>query len=62
MLTGKCVKKLFADTNTLTALQKCVLPNRLRTTVVQLGCLQRDGIDVWVLLREFQLQAPTGQS
>lgn len=28
--------------------------------MIQLGCLQRDGIDVWVLLRDFQLQASTG--
>lgn len=53
------VYRSFADTNTLTASQKCVLPNRLRATVIQLGCLQRDSIDVWVLLRDFQLQTFT---
>lgn len=27
--------------------------------MIQLGCLQRDGVDVWVLLRDFQLQTFT---
>lgn len=32
------------------------LPDRLWATVIQLGCLQRNSINVWVLLRNFQLQ------
>lgn len=36
------------------------LPDRLRATVVQLSCLERNGVDVGVLLRELQLETEIG--